>query len=176
MTRKLHIGGKVRMPGWEVINANPGPVVDHVGNAVDLSRFEDGTFSALYASHVLEHYDYACSLKPALAEWKRVLQPGGMIYISVPDMDILCKLFLSKSLTANDRFMVMRMMFGGHIDSYDYHYTGLNEEFMHFYFNQTGFENAQRVTGFGIFNDTSNLVFSGTPISLNMTAQRPQQP
>ena len=53
--RKLHIGGWVRTSGWEVIDANPGPNVDHVGDAGDLSRFDTATFTDIYASHVLEH-------------------------------------------------------------------------------------------------------------------------
>ena len=43
--RRLHIGGKVKLKGWEVIDVNPGECVDHVGNAADLSRFESGTGS-----------------------------------------------------------------------------------------------------------------------------------
>ena len=27
--RRLHVGGKVRKEGWEVLNALPGPSVDH---------------------------------------------------------------------------------------------------------------------------------------------------
>jgi predicted SAM-dependent methyltransferase len=51
--RRLHIGGVERTEGWEVLNAVPGPAVDHVGNAADLRQFPDGTFTALYSSHVL---------------------------------------------------------------------------------------------------------------------------
>jgi len=57
MSRRLHIGGKIRSEGWEVLNANPASYVDHVGNAVDLSRFPDNTFTDIYASHVVEHLD-----------------------------------------------------------------------------------------------------------------------
>lgn len=53
--RRLHIGGLERKEGWEVLNIFPSDVVDHVGNARDLSRFKDATFHELYASHVLEH-------------------------------------------------------------------------------------------------------------------------
>jgi len=60
-----------------VLDANPGPFVDHVGDAGDLSRFETGTFAAVYASHVLEHFDYKDGLVAALREWNRVLAPGG---------------------------------------------------------------------------------------------------
>ena len=68
MQRRLHIGGHEAKSGWEVLDARPGPHVDHVGNALDLSRFEDGCFAEVYASHVLEHFDYADELPRALAE------------------------------------------------------------------------------------------------------------
>jgi len=58
MGRKLHIGGEVRAPGWEVLNAMPADYVDHLGNAMDLSKFPDGTFSDVYASHIAEHFDF----------------------------------------------------------------------------------------------------------------------
>ena len=50
-SRKLHIGGKLSAAGWEILNVFDGPNVDHVGDAVDLSRFDDATFAEVYASH-----------------------------------------------------------------------------------------------------------------------------
>lgn len=82
--RKLHVGGKVRTPGWEVIDATPGPHVDHVGNAKDLSRFETATFSDVYASHVLEHFDYRDEIFMTLVEWCRVLIPGVLSTSACP--------------------------------------------------------------------------------------------
>ena len=169
--RKLHIGGRVRSPGWEVIDANPGPCVDHVGNAGDLSRFETGSFTDLYASHVLEHFDYKEEIFTTLKEWCRVLVPGGMLHVSVPDLDILARLFCQRQeLSGQDRFMVMRMIFGGHIDRYDYHLIGLNEEFLGEYLTRTGFTSIRRVEELGLFDDTSTATLRGVPISLNMTA------
>ncbi len=127
MTRKLHIGGRQAADGWEILNAIPGPEVDHVCNANDLSQFPDNTFAEIYASHIVEHLDYKDELVVALRDWNRVLEPGGKVFISVPDMDVLAKLFLLKDqLDVNDRFHIMRMMFGGHTDQYDYHVVGLN--------------------------------------------------
>jgi predicted SAM-dependent methyltransferase len=169
--RRLHIGGWIRKPGWEILDANPGPHVDHVGNAADLSRFETGIFSEVYASHVLEHFDYVDELLATLKEWHRVLAPGGMLHISVPDLDTLARLFCDRQLlSAQDRFLVMRMMFGGHVDRHDYHVVGLNEEFLHQYLSAAGFAAAARVPEFGVFDDTSTLTLKDTPISLNMTA------
>ena len=45
MERRLHIGGREKRPGWEILNVNPAPDVDHLGNAIDLSRFADGSFA-----------------------------------------------------------------------------------------------------------------------------------
>lgn len=174
MTRKLHIGGVDASQGWEVLNTNPAPYVDHVCNANDLSCFEQGTFSEIYASHVVEHLDYQGELLNTLIDWRRVLQPGGRVSISVPDLDVLAALFLQKTrLAADERFMVMRMMFGGHVDKFDYHVVGLNEEFLAAYLHQAGYIDIRRVNSFGLFNDTSVMTYKGTAISLNMTARNP---
>ena len=171
--RKLHIGGKVKTPGWEVLNAVPGPYVDHLGNAKDLSQFADNTFTDIYASHVVEHLDYVNELVATLKEWNRVLVPGGKIYISVPDMEVLAELFLAKDkLTLEERLHVMRMMFGGHVDQYDYHLVGLNYDFLTMYLKRAGFINIQRVEKFGFFQDTSNMQFKGVPISVNVVAEK----
>lgn len=66
--------------------------------------------------------------------------------------------------------MVMQMIFGGHVDQYDYHVVGLNDEFLSDLLSKTGFTDIRRVADLGFFNDTSTMIFCGIPISLNMTA------
>jgi predicted SAM-dependent methyltransferase len=172
-SRKLHIGGQVRAEGWEVFDANPGPLVDHVGDARDLGRFETGTFEAVYASHVLEHFDYKDALAETLREWHRVLQPAGLLYVSVPDLEILASLFVLKDkLTIEQRFLVMRMIFGGHADRHDYHLVGLDQDFLATFLREAGFVSLRRVKGFDLFADTSGMIFQGVPISLNVVAQK----
>lgn len=174
MARKLHIGGKVKADGWEVLNAIPGPFIDHACNANDLSQFSDNTFAEIYASHIVEHLDYKDELLNTLKEWNRVLEPGGKIFISVPDLDVLSELILKKNeLDMRDRFFVMRMIFGGHMDEYDYHVVGLNEEFLAYFLNESGYVNITRVKEFGLFEDTSSMIFNGVLISLNLTAEKP---
>lgn len=174
MSRKLHLGGQVKKNGWEVLNATPADYVDHLGNANNLSQFEDNTFDELYGSHILEHLDFKKELFDALEEWYRVLTPGGKLYAAVPDMDILCKLFLEKEqLDTKGRFMIMQMMFGAHSDEYDYHMIGLNHEFLHGYLNEVGFINIERVQSFNLFEDTSEMKFANVPISLNLIAEKP---
>lgn len=174
MPRKLHIGGKQRSEGWEVLDALPAPHVNHVCNANNLSMFSDNTFAEIYASHVVEHLDYKDELLESLVEWKRALQPGGKLYVSVPDLDVLSGMILDKKkFSVEERFFVMRMMFGGHVDQYDYHVTGLNEDFLGMFLNSAGYINIKKVGGFDLFNDTSSMVYKGVPISLNLTATKP---
>ncbi len=172
--RKLHIGGWAAHPEWEIFDAVPGPAVDHAGDARDLSRFADGTFDALYASHVLEHFDYAGELERVLREWRRVLAPGGTLYVSVPDLDVLCGLFVQKDrLPAQDRFQIMRMIFGGHTTPFDHHQVGFNTEFLAYFLERAGFVELRRTSDFGLFADTSRLAVAGVPISLNVIARKP---
>lgn len=173
MDRRLHIGGKEARAGWEIFDVLSGAHVDHVGNALDLGRFETATFVELYASHVLEHFNYSDQLLPALTEWHRVLRPGGVLRLSVPDLDILAHLLLQRrAFDVNQRFQIMRMIFGGQKDEHDHHRVGLNHDFMAAYLEQSGYVNLQRVTRHGLFADSSEQVLGGTPISLNLNAYK----
>ena len=172
--RKLHIGGSEAHAGWEVLDVRAAPHVNHVGNALDLSRFAEGTFVELYASHVLEHFDYVEELPRALAQWFRVLAPAGVLRLSVPDIDILAHLLLQRHvLDVNQRFQVMRMIFGGHTHEHDHHRVGLNQDFMAAFLDRAGFVDLRRVGRHGLFADTSETVVLGTPISLNINAHKP---
>ena len=56
--------------------------VDYVTDAANLFFAEDESLDFVCSSHVLEHL--ANPLK-AIAEWKRVIKKGGIIYVGVPD-------------------------------------------------------------------------------------------
>lgn len=173
MSRKLHIGGQQREEGWEILNANPGPHVDHVCNAINLDIFDSDTFSDIYASHVLEHFNYMAGINVALKEWNRVLVPGGKIHISVPDLDVLATMLTQKDIyNAPERFHIMRMLFGGQMDQYDYHQVGLNLEFLSEFLTLARFENIKQIKLLGLFKDTSCMLYKGVPISLNVTANK----
>ena len=56
---------------------------------LDLSRrfpFADGSVAAIYSSHVFEHLHVDVA-EAALAECHRVLAPGGVVRVVVPDLD-----------------------------------------------------------------------------------------
>ncbi len=57
--------------------------VEVVGSAEDLSAFNDGCLDFVIANHLLEHLEYPVR---GLLEFQRVLRPGGIVYMALPDM------------------------------------------------------------------------------------------
>lgn len=169
---RLHIGGWETRQGWTIVDVNPAPHVNYVGNCTDLSFLKDASCSEVYASHVLEHLGYDSELQKGLNEIHRVLKTNGRLRVSVPDLDILCRLFLKPSLEPAQRFHVMRMMFGGRGDAHDVHHSGLTAEFLGHFMFKAGFRDLKRVSEFNEFNDTSSLRYEGMLISLNMEARK----
>lgn len=169
---KLHIGGREKRDDWMILDAIESPIVDFVGNCTDLSFLPDASCAEVYASHVLEHLGYDSDLPRTLVGIHRILKPGGRLRVSVPDLDILCRLFVHPSLDGESRFQVMRMMFGGRTTEYDVHHAGLNFEFLATYLQQVGFRDIQRVQNFGLFDDASTLTFADVPVSLNVEARK----
>ena len=155
-----------------ILNIQKNDGVDFIGDISDLSQFEDNSIDEIYASHVVEHINQK-NIKKTLSGIHRVLTTNGKFYISVPDMDVLCRIFISKEAPTKVKFHVMRMMFGGQIDEFDFHYFGWNLEFLKDYLSSAGFKKIEKVKFFSIFNDTSNYApYNEVPISLNIIAYK----
>jgi len=166
---KINIGGETKKDGWKNLNVQKKPYVDIIGNIEDLSQFEDESIEEIYASHIVEHVDQKTILNTFKGIF-RVLKKEGKFYISVPDMDVLCNFFVSPKADKKTKFHTMRMIFGGQVDKYDYHYFGWNYEFMNDFLREAGFLKVDKVGSFGLFNDTSDFKPYGFPISLNVIA------
>jgi hypothetical protein len=71
--------------GWEVVtlDIDPNAKPDILASMVDLGAI--GPYEAVYCSHALEHL-YPHEVPIALAEFHRVLAPGGMVMVVVPDL------------------------------------------------------------------------------------------
>lgn len=75
---------QVDLPASEYHNYNverPEANIHWRGNALELP-FKDGTLDWVHSSHLIEDF---LDWKPVLAEWDRVLKPGGFMIIAVPD-------------------------------------------------------------------------------------------
>ena len=170
---RLHLGGWQRKEGWTIVDVEQRPEVDVVGSCTDLSRFGDASADEVYASHVYEHLDYNDELTAALTEARRVLRPGGLLKIGVPDLEVLGRLIAAPGLTLQERFEVQRMIYGGQKTPFDYHKSGYTFDLLRALLEDCGFAQVKRVKSFGLFSDTTEQKFKGMPISLNVVATRP---
>lgn len=71
---------------------------DVVGTMTDMSQVADSSVDAIFSSHNIEHL-YPHEVPVALAEFKRVLAPGGFVVITCPDLQSVCALIAEDKLT-----------------------------------------------------------------------------
>lgn len=89
---QLHLGsGSRRLAGW--LN------VDVAGSDYDFDftrplPWRTGSFSVVVSQHVIEHLELFGELLPLLSELNRVLMPGGEVWLSCPDMQKICRLYV----------------------------------------------------------------------------------
>jgi SAM-dependent methyltransferase len=75
--------------------------VDYVWDASTRLPFSANTFELVYASHVLEHFAWYHTEK-ILREWARILKPGGVLEVWVPDGLKICKAFVQAETLGED--------------------------------------------------------------------------
>lgn len=177
----LNIGGILPAEKWINVNAQyDNEFVDNtqephyiIRNMDDLHGFTNGSVSVIYSSHALEHTSVITGeTQRTLREWRRVLRPGGLLFLSVPDMELLAHLWLRKHYPDSLREMIMAMMFGGQEDAYDYHMSGFDEKMLLGLLKEAGFCASERVQWLNVFPrdfDSSTVTFLfTTPVSLNI--------
>ncbi len=79
-------GGRGR-PDW--INFDASPYHADLYSTYDIRRplpFANGAVRRIFAEHVVEHLDYYDDIPRVMAEFHRVLEPGGVLRIIVPDV------------------------------------------------------------------------------------------
>ena len=84
---RLHIGcGKFPRPGWINLDNKIRPGVDCVADLRADLPFADGAADYAVAIHVLPHIRLD-ALPAALARIRRVLKPGGVLRLALPDLE-----------------------------------------------------------------------------------------
>lgn len=133
---KLYLGcGKRYIPGFYHIDVKEFPHVN-VGSA-DKLDFKSDSVDLIYACHLLEHFKRS---QHVLKEWYRVLRPGGILRLAVPDFEKLVGVYL--------KYKDMRLILGALTGRQDYpentHYMVFDFVSLSENLKETGFKNIHR--------------------------------
>lgn len=105
----LNLGcGRTFHADWINLDGSPASPEVRAHDLADPLPFADGYFEGVYASHVLEHFPPDDGLR-LLRECLRVLRPGGVARIVVPDLEAIAKGYLH-ALEAGDESRYEWMM------------------------------------------------------------------
>lgn len=89
MSVKLNLAcGSDYVDGWINVDLYSESKVDA---RFDVSKipYDDNSVDEIKAFHIIEHFDWKKG-NEVLAEWSRVLKPGGRLYIETPDFLASC--------------------------------------------------------------------------------------
>jgi SAM-dependent methyltransferase len=90
----LNLGCAARFhPDWENVDFSPAAPNVRAHDLRDGIPYPDGTFDVVYHSHVLEHFSKHAA-PVFLRECYRVLSPGGVMRVAVPDLERIARLYL----------------------------------------------------------------------------------
>jgi len=85
--------GAVYHPAWINLDAAPSAPEVKRSDARDGLPFPDASVDAVYHAHLLEHLN-AASARAFLRECHRVLRPGGILRVAVPDLEGIAQAYL----------------------------------------------------------------------------------
>jgi len=111
-----------------------------VGDIRDMNMFEDNTFSRIEVFHVLEHL-WPNEVIGALLELKRVLEPGGLLEVSVPNI-----LACAATLLTGNREILHNIYGTFEAVPFTDHKFGYTPELFESILNDVGFSKVERVT------------------------------
>ena len=185
MSLKLHLGCWHRfIPGFIHVDYCDMPHIDYCSNIDKLPFFKDGLADLIYCSHAFEYFD-RMKAKEVLHEWFRILKPGGVLRLAVPDFDALIKVYMETrqlDLILGPLYGRMSIMTTDGVKNL-YHKTVYNEESLTSLLVLAGYVDVHRWnwrdTEHSEIDDHSQAYFphmqkeTGTLVSLNIEAIKP---
>jgi len=136
---KVDLGcGNEKREGYVGVDLVKQDGVDIVCDIVkDGLPFMEGEVETISSSHFLEHIPNE-DVVPFLKECRRVLQPGGLIEIVVPDLIWVLKTFLD--LKESERWgFPLKTIFGQQTNDGEFHKNGFSRERLASAMTQAGF-------------------------------------
>lgn len=167
----LHLGcGCVILPGFINLDIRDGNGIDKTSLVYPID-YDNDTFDLIYASHVLEHFPRKQTTN-VLQEWARILKKGGILRLSVPDIQALINIYKQ----TKDLDQIIGPLYGRQDYRYNYHYTVFDYIIIKKLMEKSGLEAIHywdfRRTIHANYWDYSQAETKGTLISLNVEGRK----
>lgn len=121
---KLNLGcGDKKIPGFINIDIRLEVCPDAVMDVFILSAIRDNSIDLIYACHILEHARRGLEIE-ILRSWYRLLKPGGMLRIAVPDFDAINKHYCEYG----DLNILLGLLYGRQDHDYNVHFRCWDEQ------------------------------------------------
>lgn len=176
---KLHLGCGWRDFGKDWIHVDGGDYPHVKLKNITKLEFNSDTVDIIYSSHTIEYFDRD-EIIDILLEWKRVLKPGGILRLSVPNFEKLIEVYQ----ITNNLDNILGPLFGKMLMSNDkiYHKTVYDINSLEKLLDSVGFCCFEaydwRNTEHSMFDDHSQAYFphmdkeNGLLISLNIQVKK----
>jgi predicted SAM-dependent methyltransferase len=164
---KLNIGcGPNRKQGW--VNIDLLPDVDLSLDMREAMPFSENSATIIYSEHFFEHLDYPEPAKRFLKECHRILKPGGIFSVGVPDTEWPLQAYVGpddKNYFAWSKVNCLPEWCQTRIDDINYHFRQDGEhrfaydyETLHHALMEAGFSNIrQRAFDAGLDNESRRI-------------------
>jgi len=104
-----------------------------------LDKLPSESCDEILAQDCLEHFP-RCDTKPALAEWHRLLKPGGVLKLRVPNLIGLLELLTAPDRQSiADQELLVQCAYGTQAYNGDYHQTAFTRRLLEHYLTEAGF-------------------------------------
>ncbi|GIV44034.1 MAG: hypothetical protein KatS3mg035_1157 [Bacteroidia bacterium] len=138
---KLHLGcGYKPLKGFVNVDIRQETPCDVVDDVSKLTNFENNSADLIYACHVLEHFGRN-EYKEVLKRWADVLKSGGVLRISVPDLQKVSELHHTKKYPLKK---LIGFLYGGQNYKENYHYIGFDFDMLKEDLEELGFCDVKR--------------------------------
>lgn len=131
---------------WVHVDIDPFPLheKDDIWHDVDIVcdarniPLPDNHADVVFSSECLEHFPWK-QYQEALKEWARILKPGGLMRIEVPDFLAACRQIILMDSLEGDRSM-QQIFFAEQMNPNDFHFVGLTHRMLADDLENLGFE------------------------------------
>jgi predicted SAM-dependent methyltransferase len=128
-------------PDWKYSDVRAVPGVDFVCNAWDIDEHvEDNVVEKIYSRHFFEHVTFRQG-EVVLEKWLKIMKPGGVCEMMLPNMDFHVKQYISGSKPEHCRAGFWGWQRGEFEEVWDVHKSGYNVKSLSALVKSKGFVN-----------------------------------